>query len=67
MDGEGDAAIGAWKEAMERWSVVSFIHVLLVMQGEDPEKQGIAFAIIDIKTDRFYVFRQIVDLAIQSK
>ena len=52
---------------MERWSVVSFIHVLLVMQGEDREKQGIAFAIIDIKTDCFYVFRQIVDLAIQSE
>ena len=37
-DGEGDKEMGAWKEAMERWSAVSFIHVLSIMQGEDPEK-----------------------------
>ena len=30
--------MGAWEEAMERWSVVSFIHVIWVMQGEDRER-----------------------------
>ena len=37
-DGEGGAEMGAWEEAMERWSVVSFIHVIWVMQGEDRER-----------------------------
>ena len=44
--------MGAWEEAMERWSVVSFVHVFLVMQGDDREKH--------------YAFRQIVDLLLSN-